>query len=128
MNDAVFRAILAMDSYKRGYAPALNLILNQSKLGQATLTGDSGFFGFENGSRVAETYGFYASSYRWTDSRNVTHDVISFRGTNPDFNSDIRQFLDSPVLKDAWNGWRLAIFERSLLGAEAGLWQQRSRG
>lgn len=84
MNDDVFRAILALDSYNRGYAPGLALIRNQPQLGTATLMGDSAYFGVSNGVRVDESYGFYASSYRWKDSSGTVHDVVSYRGTNPE--------------------------------------------
>ena len=42
--------------------------------------------------------GFSATHYKWTDSRSITHDVLSYRGT--DLNSS-----NLPEFDDVWNGW-----------------------
>ena len=50
------------------------------------------------------TAGFYAIAYNWNGET-----IISYRGTNFDPGGSVEDFLDSPLLKDAWNGWTLAL-------------------
>lgn len=107
-NPDVFNAILAMDSYNRGYGRGLNEPGNSNLLGLATVVSDSAILKDAAGNRLDSRAGFYASAYMWTEKNGTQHIAISYRGTNPDFNWNLRQFLDSPVFKDAWNGWRLA--------------------
>lgn len=67
INDSVFRAILAMDSYNRGYLPGI--VLSGNQLGTATLRTD---IGLPTGSQAAS---FFAQAYTWNG-----HTVISYRG------------------------------------------------
>jgi hypothetical protein len=96
-----YRAILAMDSYNRGYGANVNLsgsaigviqLLNRETLG---ITSDQ--------YAKWQAAGFYAQAYNWNGEN-----VISYRGTNFDFSlTSVEDFLNSPLIKDAWNGWTL---------------------
>jgi hypothetical protein len=99
MNTDVMRAILAMDSYNRGYGQGVNGLSDTGALGQANLITipDDKKTGW-----VAA--GFYASAYNWNGRT-----VISYRGTNPEFGDTVTSFLNSPGLKDIWSGWRLGL-------------------
>jgi hypothetical protein len=100
MNADVFRAILAMDSYNRGYSPGINgLGGKDSKLGLATLGEDAETL-LSQGS--AQAAGFYASAYSWNGQT-----VISYRGTNFETVGPDGTFLSSPAFKYALNGWTL---------------------
>ena len=84
INGDVFRSILAMDSYNRGYDAGINL--SGSSLGDAVLAKDSTQeFGLPN----TQAASFSAQSYSWNGKT-----VISYRGTN------------SPgMLQNVLNGW-----------------------
>jgi hypothetical protein len=77
MNENVFRAILAMYSYNRGYGAGVNGLSQTvgTTIGNATIIANA-----EDDNGVAQAAGFYASAYRWNGT-----DVISYRGTNADF-------------------------------------------
>ncbi len=111
INDDVFRALLAMDSYNRGYNPGIALAGTQ--LGAATLRTD---VGQPTGGQAAS---FFAQAYTWNN-----HTVISYRGTDQATPS-----WENWTLGDVFNGWftgagnpgttqaRMAIeFYRSLVG------------
>ena len=111
MNPDVFLSLLALDSYNRGYGQ--NVLLNSGdsmvdqneagrKIGSATIIDVP----LPSGSVAA---GFYAIAYNW-DGRTV----IAYRGTNFEINWSISDFLESPVVRDAWNGHSLG---RGLAGA-----------
>ncbi len=87
LNTRVFQAILAMDSYNRGYGANVNGLSQTlgTMIGTASIIGNA-----EDAAGVAEAAGFYASAYNWNGSN-----VISYRGTNPDFGS-ITDFYNSP--------------------------------
>jgi hypothetical protein len=75
MNADVFRAILALDSYNRGYGQGVNGLPASGKLGSANILKDSlARLGVES-----KATGFYASAYTWNGQT-----YISYRGTNPD--------------------------------------------
>ncbi len=75
MNSDVFRAILAMDSYNRGYGAGVNLQVGATQIGNATI------YTFpETTTANWQAAGFYASAYSWNGT-----DVISYRGTNANF-------------------------------------------
>jgi hypothetical protein len=80
MNPDVFRAILAMDSYNRGYGRGINDLVG-TKLGAATLGPDSSILTDGSGNRLDIPVGFYASAYLWDGVQ-----VISYRGTNFEIN------------------------------------------
>ncbi len=96
MNSNVFRAILAMDSYNRGYDAQLNDVEGDA-IGIAVIQTDStDQFGLD----ITSSVGFYAISYSWNDQN-----VISYRGTNPDFSGTEEDFFNSPGAADVFNGW-----------------------
>jgi Ca2+-binding RTX toxin-like protein len=114
MNPNVFRAILAMDSYNRGYAPSVRIDLSGTSpigrwIGTAEIINDS-----TNAIALATTrrVGFYASAYSWNGET-----IISYRGTNADPGDSIAEFLASPLVDDIWNGWSLGT---GFAGAEQG--------
>jgi hypothetical protein len=71
ISDDVFRSILAMDSYNRGYGAGI--LLSGTEIGDAAL-GDS-----TNEDASAQAASFYAQAYIWGDKT-----VISYRGTDQD--------------------------------------------
>lgn len=80
MNRDLFLAILAMDSYNRGYGASINLDQNVSQIGYAIIGDDAvDILGTD-----AETAGFYASAYDVTNVAGFSagETVISYRGTN----------------------------------------------
>lgn len=101
MNQSVFRAILAMDSYSRGYSPhvagvtgtqiGLANILTRATLG----IDDTQYANWQQA-------GFYASGYNWNGET-----IISYRGTNFDVRQDGASFFARPAVRDIWNGWSL---------------------
>jgi hypothetical protein len=98
MNADVMRAILAMDSYNRGYGQAVNGIADNATLGTVVALGQSDTLPGSAGVNA----GFYASAYNWNGQT-----VISYRGTNTETVGPDGTFLSSPVFKDALNGWTL---------------------
>lgn len=75
MNRDVFRSILAMDSYNRGYGANLGGFTESGSLGNATIRP------FQVGEQTNwQSTGFYAIAYNWGGET-----VISYRGT--DFNT-----------------------------------------
>jgi hypothetical protein len=89
MSTKLFSAILAMDSYNRGYNAALPGLSDKpgTQIGNATITA---FDGEKDSNAVAS--GFYGIAYDWGGTT-----VISFRGT--DFGSV------ASVWDAAYNGW-----------------------
>jgi hypothetical protein len=87
MNRNLFLAILAMDSYNRGYEPGIRGLSDD--LGSAI--GDASVIAGSNGAS-ARSAGFYGIAYNWNGET-----VISYRGTN--FN-----FL-MPIVQDVLDGW-----------------------
>lgn len=79
MNPTLMKAILAMDSYNRGYAQGVNV--TGSQIGNATVKQDSLVFGTQivNGQTVRNdaTQSFYAIAYDYNGEK-----VISYRGTD----------------------------------------------
>jgi hypothetical protein len=84
----LFLAILAMDSYNRGYGAGIQLDAAQTKIGTALL----GLQSSSNQNSPEVAAGFFAQSYSWNGTT-----VISYRGTNAD---SVANFLT-----DAWNGY-----------------------
>lgn len=62
MNGEVFSAILALDSYNRGYAEGINLPDTGGHIGSAITLSDS----LQLLGQSSKSNGFYASSYIWT--------------------------------------------------------------
>jgi hypothetical protein len=99
MQNKVYSALLAMDSYNRGYGA--NVIINGSSLGSIDILTRESLNITDQQYVNWQTAGFYASAYEWNGEN-----VISYRGTNPDF-GDLNTFLRSPGFRDVWNGWTL---------------------
>jgi hypothetical protein len=96
LNYNVFTAILAMDSYNRGYGVNVEGLPITGQIGTATILETE----LPAGSVEA---GFYASAYEWNGQN-----VISYRGTNFSYSLDsVEAFVNSPLVVDAWNGWSL---------------------
>jgi hypothetical protein len=102
MNPVIFKAILSMDSYNRGYGSGIEL--NDNDIGNATIaetTIDGIIVNLDsiiirntnNQERLDDNIGFYAIAYD-TDGDNQA-DVISYRGTD-DFDGfgDLLSSLD----------------------------------
>ena len=65
MDHDVFRALLALDSYNRGYNPGIEG-LEASSLGNADII-------LTDGEPDAQDIGFYAIAYFWNDETTGTH-------------------------------------------------------
>ncbi len=76
MNSELFKAILALDSYNRGYNQGI--ILNGTQIGSATISTDSAILGKIAGTvRWDVNSNFYAIAYSYAGGT-----VISYRGTD----------------------------------------------
>jgi hypothetical protein len=97
MNRDLFLAILAMDSYNRGYGQGVSGLANSGHIGNATITRQSNII--SDSTEVAA--GFYAIAYTVTGVDGIADGstVISYRGTNYDASGDYSKF------RDIWNGW-----------------------
>jgi hypothetical protein len=84
MTDDLMLAILALDSYNRG--PDKQLFVPGNQLGNATLLN---LTPPDN----AQSSGFFAAAYDWTDQNGKPQTVISYRGTSAD------------SINDAFNGF-----------------------
>lgn len=82
MDPEVFSAILALDSYNRGYNAGIKLPDTNDQIGNAYVLDDS----IERLGAATEAAGFYATSYDWNNDI-----VVSYRGTDQ--------------LSDIWTGW-----------------------
>ena len=91
ISDDLFMAILAMDSYNRGYAPGLVLPASAtSQIGNALLAANSSVLGLgSDGQPIDEAAGFFAQAYTLSNGQTV----ISYRGTDnrslSNLNSDV---------------------------------------
>jgi hypothetical protein len=113
MNSEVFRAILAMDSYNRGYGANVN-IQASLQIGLANIIQLESLGITESDIAGWQSVGFYASAYSWNGET-----VISYRGTNPDFGDSAIEFVISPAVRDIWNGWGVGAGFAG--GSQAGL-------
>jgi hypothetical protein len=111
LSSIVFRAILAMDSYNRGYRPGVNNVPLNS-IGTATVIENDSLGVTQAVERTWRRVGFYASAYSWNGET-----IISYRGTNADPGDSIEEFFASPLVDDIWNGWSLGT---GFAGAEQG--------
>ena len=92
INPTLFKAILSMDAYNRGYDRAINLdaVLNTTQIGTAIIT-------TSRDQPDAQAIGFYALAYQVKDENGIVIDtVISYRGTDDQ---------DEPTSLDQANGW-----------------------
>ncbi|MDR2858608.1 MAG: hypothetical protein LBV50_12305 [Novosphingobium sp.] len=95
MDRDLFLAILAMDSYNRGYGAGIKDLPVSGKIGNATILD----IPLPEGS---EAVGFYAIAYKNIDTGEV---VIAYRGTdNPGFSADKGTGGSDPL-----NGYGLAL-------------------
>ena len=83
----LFMAILAMDSYNRGYNPGL--VITGNTIGNATI-------GLAKGDQEAQAASFFAQAYQLADGNTV----ISYRGTDQALPS-----WQDWTFGDVWNGW-----------------------
>ncbi len=104
ISDPLFKAILAMDSYNRGYGQGIDMPDGidsksgiHSKIGNATFSKQSDI---EAGSEEV-TAGFYATAYKLSSGETV----ISYRGTDKNFSFPFWPDVGS----DMWNGYGTAI-------------------
>jgi hypothetical protein len=82
LNANVFQAILAMDSYNRGYGANIKIAdvaQPDGSLGSPRSIGTATIKNIDLPAGSVAT-GFYASAYNWNGQN-----IISYRGTNPDF-------------------------------------------
>jgi hypothetical protein len=93
ISNDLFMAILAMDSYNRGYNPGLNIVGNQ--IGNASI-------GLAKGDQEAVAASFFAQAYTWN-----TKTVISYRGTDVLPGGDNPFYNPSSYVDIA--GWSTAI-------------------
>ncbi|PZP55670.1 MAG: hypothetical protein DI586_06145 [Micavibrio aeruginosavorus] len=106
MNNNLMKAILAMDSYNRGYNAGIQLSQNPDvMLGNAKIIMNSSVLG--NGKDQA--IGFYAIAYQLAGGEKV----ISYRGTDVDF------LTFEGLTTDVWNGW--GVGTGSPAGKQAGM-------
>jgi hypothetical protein len=107
INQNVFRAVLAMDSYNRGYRPNVNGLSDATgtMLGTASIIRNA-----NDPDGVARRAGFYATAYSWNGET-----VISFRGTNINQVETLGEFVSLPALNDVFNGWSLAFGFREVI-------------
>jgi hypothetical protein len=87
ISNDLFMAILAMDSYNRGYDPGISI--SGTSIGNATLRLQSDV----QANSAERAAGFFAQSYTWNGQT-----VISYRGTD-----DITGI--GPGASDRWRGW-----------------------
>jgi hypothetical protein len=87
ISNDLFMAILAMDSYNRGYDPGISI--SGTSIGNATLRLQSDV----QANSAERAAGFFAQSYTWNGQT-----VISYRGTD-----DITGI--GPGASDLWLGW-----------------------
>ena len=94
MEPDLFKAILALDSYNRGYDEGINLPDTLGRIGNAEILRDS----LQRLGAASADSGFYASSYDWTHE-GITETVISYRGTD----------RPNPLAaaNDFWSGWTI---------------------
>ena len=76
ISNELFMAILAMDTYNRGYNTGI-VALTGTSLGNATLGADSSILKDANGNRTDQAATFFAQSYT-LDGQTI----ISYRGTD----------------------------------------------
>lgn len=104
MDTNLMYAILAMDSYNRGYNEGI--VVSGTSLGGATISMDSEILGNVGSTEIRRDEGisFYALAYSYDSNGDGIGDqtIISYRGTD---NPDPTEFFDG----DIWNGWSLGV-------------------
>lgn len=116
IDERIFNAILALDSYNHGYDSIIQLstVLNSTKIGTATIVTAT-----RDDNNAARDIGFYAITYdNDTNGDGVSDEtIISYRGTDyPNENGNVFYI----VPKDSYYGWFLGGgFTTSLQGRMA---------
>src|SRR5438876_494075 len=112
MDDQLLDAILAMDSYNRGYNQGIDGLSDAvgTQLGTITITKTSSVFGVD----VDQSKGFYAVAYT-VPASNV---VIAYRGTDELTGTSFFGFRHG-IGSDIWNGY--GVGAGSSKGDQAGL-------
>ena len=107
MNRNLFLAILSLDSYNRGYQVNVGGLSEGEALGNAIVKTRQSSGIDDTEYTNWQTAGFYASAYQLPAGYidGLTGTVISYRGTNFNFNWNPSTFLDSPIIKDVISGW-----------------------
>lgn len=80
ISNDIFKAILALDAYNRGYHAGIGDLqtgLAGTQIGNATLVLNSSALVDANGNRLDQASSFYAQSYTWNGGT-----IISYRGTD----------------------------------------------
>jgi|CXWL01.1.fsa_nt_gi Ca2+-binding RTX toxin-like protein len=110
ISDSLFKAILAMDSYNRGYGQGIDTLGGTgSTIGNATFSKES-----EIGAGSEEvTAGFYATAYKLSSGETI----ISYRGTDKNFSFPFWPDVGS----DMWNGYGTAIGDPASLQSKLAL-------
>lgn len=103
MNDELFKAILSLDSYNRGYDAGIDLI--GIYIGNAQLIDESVSLDTQTETARDQAIGFFAQAYAIDLGGGNTEISISFRGTNTWIEPMTGYTL--PSLLDMWHGWRL---------------------
>ncbi len=103
MNDSLFKAILSLDSYNRGYDAGINLVGNY--IGNAHLIDESVSLDTLTETGRDQAIGFFAQAYEIDLGGGNSEINISYRGTNTWLEPITGCTL--PSLLDMWNGWRL---------------------
>ncbi|TAL40169.1 MAG: tandem-95 repeat protein [Alphaproteobacteria bacterium] len=98
MDNKLFQAILAMDSYNRSYGEGV--ILTGTSVGTATILTDSEIFGNVEGSDIRKdaNIGFYAIAYQYDGQT-----TIAYRGTDDLYWKNI--LLNFDLSLDQEHGW-----------------------
>lgn len=117
MQDDLFRAILAMDSYNHGAVRSISFTNEWTSVGNATIIANSNLpnNGFDEASIATATQlGFGATAYSWTaqqpdSDETFTRKVISYRGT------DLAS-TGLPYFNDVWNGWSVGAGDVGFAG------------
>ncbi len=96
MNDTLFRAILSMDAYNRGYNPGISNLSDAPPSATSTVRIGSAIVFNSRGDAEAQSAGFYAIAYQMADGSKV----IAYRGTDQNIS-----WPWSDIGSDLWNGY-----------------------
>ena len=91
MNRDLFLAILAMDSYNRGYGEGISGLVPSGNLGKAQIINDSLALGGTPDDRLDAQSSFYAIAYDMTGASGFADGerVIAYRGTDAILGGDL---------------------------------------
>ncbi len=120
MKRDLFLAILALDSYNRGYGVSVGGLLPSGNLGNAVIVNDSLALGGTPDDREDEAAGFYAIAYELPPGyiEDLSGTVISYRSMNFDPGELLYATASSPL---RW------MIERSRSAGPPGFFAPRSQ-